>query len=493
MKEEDETKLSSTLASAKTNPPEPQLKVSQKANTGPIPRVRALKETVLSQFNIEKITRLSETESLTLYVDKITDEKVQLTIYAKPKSAKPKETRTEFAVEAGRILALDHPAVLKGKQLLEDKKSFAIVWEAAEGGVLLSEAGNLDIEVVTKLAVQLFEAFAYCHNQGITHLRLSPAHLLLTEPPAAQSWVLKLAGLDESRAFAGKSVSLGSVSPFIAPEVYAGEGCKGSDLWSCGVVIYSLTTGSLPFLEDEYSEAVRACRPLQVQLTEEKWVSAASPALQALVLSLLSWDPAVRPSAVECLQHPSFKSTQTASDMRYLTDSMSTVATVKSANNKLKTEVKRFVIESAKKQAYLAKLREVFRQLDVDGDGMINKTELRGGLAKVLPAEQVDSECERIFKAADFNDSGELDYSEFLLVSYSDKDLFSTENLRSAFDRLDLNRSGNLRLDELGAMFKGKARSKLEKQLLSLRTKYTNELDFIEFQEIVLKSQVVSG
>lgn len=489
-KGEDEIRQPTAPAPVKIDQ-QPQLKRSPKAQTGPIPRVRVLKEPVLSQFNIEKITRLTETESLTLYIDKATDEKVQLTLYTKPKTAKPKETRAEFAAEAGQVLALDHPAVLKGKQLLEDKQNFAIVWEAAEGGVLLSEAGQLESPVVTKLAVQLFEAFAYCHKQGITHLRLRPAHLLLLEPPAAQSWVLKLAGLDESRSFAGKPVSLDTVSPFIAPEVYVGEACKSSDLWSCGVALHLLATGNLPFPEDQYRQAVRACRPLQ--LDKERWLSAASSDLRDLVSSLLCWDHAVRPSALQCLQHACFKSASTSSSLREFTDSMSTVAAVQSTKSKLRTEIRRFVMESAKDQQHLMKLREVFRELDVDGDGMINRAEMRKGLARVLPAEEVDSECARIFKAADFNDNGELDYSEFLLVSYSDKDLFTAANLRAAFNRLDLNRSGNVRLQELMMMFKGKAKKKLENQLLSLRTQATNELDFNEFREIVLKSQVVSG
>jgi len=492
IKKEDETKPIPTLPNIHTELLKPPQKCSRKASTSNIPQVRQLREPILSQFDLQKITRLSEAEYLTLYVDKATNEKIMLTTYKKPKTAKPKETQTEFAVEAGRLLALDHPAVLKGKHLLEDKKSFAIVWEGAEA-VLLSEAGNLDIEVVTKLAVQLFEAFAYCHKQDITHLRLRPAHLLLAEPHSAGSWVFKLAGLDESRAFASKPVSLGSVSPFIAPEVYAGEGCKSSDLWSCGMALYFLLAGTFPFPEDQYSESVRAARPLQLQIDAENLPPAASPDLRNLIFSLLSWDPISRPSAIQCLQYAFIDSAPTPYNSSYFTESLSTIATVQSRQSKLKTAIKCFVLESSNDQERLIKMRKVFRELDVDRDGMINKAELRTGLARVLPAKEVDSECTRIFKAVDFNENGELEYSEFILASYSDRDLFSTENLQSAFNRLDINRSGNVNLKELMRIFECKGKNKLEKQLLSLRTKATNELDFNEFREVMLKSQVVSA
>ena len=487
----DDTAPPSTLPSLLTDGKRLPSKKFPNSQGLSIPRVRILTEPILSLFNLEEMTRLTETEFLTLYMEKSSLQKVMLTTYLKPRSAKPKETRMEFACEAALILALDHPGLLKGKQLLEDKDYFGIVWEGAQGGVLLDHAGKLNPETVVHLAVQLFEVFSYCHKKDISHLRLRPAHLLLQEPPRSQFWILKLAGLDETRNFAAKPLPQDTLSPYIAPEVYAGEACKGSDMWSCGVALHVLITGLLPFTDKEYSQAVKASKPLQPLFDSDIWTSDSFIDCQDLISSLLQWNPEARPSALQCLQHAYFHPIHSRTSQRHITTSISMLAAIHLARNQLKSEIKEFVLNSVKDQSHLVKLREAFRVLDSNGDGLISREELQCGLERVLSTEDAASQCAHILKAADFNDNGELDYTEFLLAAYNDTDLFSAENIKLAFDRLDLNGSGNIRAEELILMFKGAGKKKLNQELLNLRQNFANTIDFSEFRNMVLKSQIV--
>ena len=172
--------------------------------------------------------------------------------------------------------------------------------------------------------------------------------------------------------------------------------------------------------------------------------------------------------------------------------SMSKLAAVRTSRSQLQSEIKEFVLDSVKDTSYLAKLREAFRALDSDGDGMINREELQRGLERVLPATEAALQCSNIFKSVDFNESGELDYTEFILASYSNNDLFTVDNLEFAFNRLDVNRSGHIRVEDLMLMLKSTGKKKLRKELLSLRQCSTNRIDFSEFRNIIFKSQIVS-
>ena len=78
-------------------------------------------------------------------------------------------------------------------------------------------------------------------------------------------------------------------------------------------------------------------------------------------------------------------------------------------------------------------LEKVFKAFDVAGEGLVNKEEFRRGLKEILNLEISEEEMDKIFEEVDINDSGELEYSEFITACKTDKELLAENKLITAF------------------------------------------------------------
>jgi len=153
------------------------------------------------------------------------------------------------------------------------------------------------------LAVQCLRALDYIHARGLLHNDIKP-HNIMVSPPF-QVKILDF-GLAQRRADS-RSPGLSGTVHYIAPERLKGEGPDGrSDLYSLGVVLYELVTGSLPYQGEDVGQVITAI--LQGRLRPPREINPDIPArLEAFVLALLAHDRAGRPAsssaALDLLQH----------------------------------------------------------------------------------------------------------------------------------------------------------------------------------------------
>lgn len=92
-------------------------------------------------------------------------------------------------------------------------------------------------------------------------------------------------------------------------------------------------------------------------------------------------------------------------------------------------------------------LRKIFVKLDVNGNGMISRDEMMIGLdylRKEVNCNLTNSDIEQIFHAMDFDNSGQVDYTEFI-ASFLDCTIYKNEKfLRKEFEKLDVDKDGKL-------------------------------------------------
>ena len=108
----------------------------------------------------------------------------------------------------------------------------------------------------------------------------------------------------------------------------------------------------------------------------------------------------------------------------------------------------------------------MFLKLDKNNDGHLTFDELQAGyaeLGQIFNMSEVD--VHQMLVAADNNGDGKLDYTEFIAAAYRKDLLLSTQNLRNAFQMLDLNGDGSISKDELKAVFGGGAVSQRGEQV----------------------------
>ena len=162
-----------------------------------------------------------------------------------------REFRERFFNEARAAGRLSHPRIITifdvGEEL--ERHDPYIVMEYVAGQSLeehLSSGRKLPLANVLQLVQEIAEALDYAHTQGIVHRDIKPANIMLTEEGHAKIADFGVAKLNLSNLTVSGN-TLGTPA-FMSPEQLNGEGVDGrSDLFSLGVILYTLLTGYRPF------------------------------------------------------------------------------------------------------------------------------------------------------------------------------------------------------------------------------------------------------
>jgi serine/threonine-protein kinase len=163
-----------------------------------------------------------------------------------------REYRERFAREAEAAGRLSHPGIVTIFDVGEEPESHSpyIVMEFVGGqslDKLLSDNDHkLPVETALQLTLELAEALDCAHGQGVVHRDLKPANILLTEDGHAKIADFGVAKLNlANQTLAGRALG---TPAYMSPEQLNGEAVDGrSDLFSLGVVLYTMVTGHRPF------------------------------------------------------------------------------------------------------------------------------------------------------------------------------------------------------------------------------------------------------
>ncbi|CAH1964952.1 unnamed protein product [Acanthoscelides obtectus] len=211
--------------------------------------------------------------------------------------------------EINILQSLSHPFIIKMRDIIETPEEVFIVLDYMRGGELkhrIQSRSPMTENNVKFLFHQIVLAVEYLHKQGITHRDLKPENVLLATEETETLVKVSDFGLSKITEEEDIMNTVCGTYYYMAPEVIGVRNPqynKQVDVWSLGVILYYLLSGSLPFKSSDKKELNRLIVSGQYQMFDTCW-QGVSRAARDLVQRMLTVKPQSRITIAEILKHP---------------------------------------------------------------------------------------------------------------------------------------------------------------------------------------------
>lgn len=220
-----------------------------------------------------------------------------------PKYKTNDPTKLPYGIEREIIIMklISHPNIMGLYDVWENKTDLYLILEYIEGGELfdyLIKRGKLQEFEAINYFKQIINGIGYLHQFNICHRDLKPENLLLDFNKNIKIADFGMAALEVDRRLL--ETSCGSPH-YASPEIVAGKNYHGapSDIWSCGIILFALLTGHLPFDDENI-------RRLLLKVQNGKFIMPSDLSWEAkdLISRMLQVNPNDRIPIEDILRHP---------------------------------------------------------------------------------------------------------------------------------------------------------------------------------------------
>ena len=201
------------------------------------------------------------------------------------------------------LRTVDHPNVVKIYETYMDETHFYIVMEYCEGGELfdhIMDGGKFSEQDAAKIISKVIGALQHMHELNICHRDLKPENIILER----NTNNVKIIDFGLSTIVKEKDLSTRVGTPYyVAPEVLRGKYSMKCDMWSVGVIMYTMLCGYPPFHGDDNIAIFKQILKGDVNFFENDWKDCSREAMH-FVGRLIVEDTFTRLSAQDALKHP---------------------------------------------------------------------------------------------------------------------------------------------------------------------------------------------
>ena len=415
-------------------------------------------------------------------------------------------TEEEIFREINILKKLEHPYIMKLYEFYSDEEYFYLINEFCSEGDLsekLQKVGRFEEKLVKLLMFQIFSAVWYLHSNNVIHGDLKLENVMVDNLnfheskkkndnnnnnnlknsfekrlSLVTSYKLDFHNIqnvegnkhkfDNIKNFEIKLIDFGAAKIFTkykkqfddtvgtlvycSPEVLKNNYDSKCDIWSCAVIMYILLSGEIPFAGDSEEEIIKSIMNKKVSF-DSSFFNNVSEEAKDLIQKCLIYNKSKRYNAKEALDHPFFK---IDIDVNNLFQEDLTVEI-----NQVLVRMKNFSTKSKFHQAILVflaynyaekriteRLKHIFFYINKSLDGRIKPKELLS-IYQENNMKITKDEVLKIIKSVDFNNSGAIEYEEFIRIALPKEDLLTEINLKEAFDLFDINKTGNITVNEM--------------------------------------------
>lgn len=257
----------------------------------------------IGEYVVDRVIGSGSTGKVKLAHSTRTMETVAIKVIKKSKFESKPEIKEKIQREIAIMRVFKHSRLLKLIEICESANHIYLVLEYAENGELFDY-------IVKKKALSEYEAMRffrqiiygldYLHTHSVCHRDLKPENILLDS-----SNNIKIADFGLARLMSSNTLDTycGSVH-YAAPEIVTATPYSGYpvDIWSCGVVLFTLLTGKLPFHDVAFRKTVEKIKVGHFVIPEN-----ISSEIRELIASMLQVDPNLRLTCRQIKEHPAFR------------------------------------------------------------------------------------------------------------------------------------------------------------------------------------------
>lgn len=268
---------------------------------------------------------------------------------------------------------------------------------------------------------------------------------------------------------------------YVAPEVLKrGElvYTEKVDVWSCGVILYMLLCGFMPFHHDDDIELLKIVKKGKFEFKPKAVWCKISGSARDLINQMMKVKVVNRLTALQAFQHPWCQNGEEA-HMCVMDDEILASMRKFLTNNRLKRVALQVIARQVEDES-IKKLRTIFMKIDRDHSGTLTSEEMDEAFKLFEMSEESRAEMKQLMKKLDVDNSGELEWTEFLAATLT-PDLYSQEDVcRGAFQMLDVDNDGLLTIKDLETLLGGSVPDGRPSALdLNLSKKSLNEIEQI--------------
>ena len=371
----------------------------------------------------------------------------------------PDVALTAIKKEINILKSLDHPNIIKVYEFFKTEKYIYIINELCTGGELFEKivaVKHFSETVACHIMRQLFSAVAYCHEKGVIHRDLKPENILIENSKEMNKDFFHIKIIDFGTCEILKKSKLTEqigTSFYIAPEVLRNGYNEKCDLWSCGVILYILLSGSPPFYGKNEKEIFPKILRGNFSFENKIWNKISEEA-KDLVSKLLEINPEKRLSAKEALNEKWFKVNENPTGKSKNNNFSIFIKNITEfcAEQKLQQATLAFLVHNFAPKEELDELKEIFFAFDKNGDGKISKEEFVTGLSNSNNLNNIlqnSGSIEGIIKNIDTDNNGYIGFEEFCIALINKEKILTENNLRMAFNVFDRDKNGGINQNEL--------------------------------------------
>jgi calcium-dependent protein kinase len=416
--------------------------------------------------------------------------------YPKFKFAIKKINKTEVGTNELELLRreidvlreVDHPNIIKFYDTYEDSSHIFIVMEYCSGGELFTKITNngcLNESEARVYMEKMLMAVSHLHSLKIVHRDLKTENFLFDSNSATKE--LKLVDFGLSNKF-GKNLEnlhsqVGTIY-YVAPEVLKGSYDSKCDMWSLGVLMFTMLSGDLPFYDESLPLVYKKLNSASFTFAKSVWDGVSSTA-KDLIRRLLVVDTGERFSATEALSHEWFESLRTKSSK--MTYSIIESFNAYRSQSMFQREALRIMVKHLPQET-IENVKQLFYSLDVTGSGFVQVKDLELALRK--SGNFSEDLVNGITSCLDYQKTGAIYYSDFISAAlFARRRDTQDEAMLLTFKQLDVENQGELTEESIRQAIEALGGSATDEKIESIVEAvncHGGKISYDEFKELIL-------